>query len=150
MQVFSSSNGAIRPMNAQQRPQAAVPGSVRPPIAKPAEQPIVRRDQIDISGQGLDGPSTEMTPRERLDAYAERFLDRLDNLISKEGLSEAQVTALQEAKAEFQKNIERFDDAFLEGSRSRDGIGPALKNIITALRESVHAALREPSARDQA
>lgn len=130
-------------MSAPQRTPSAEANPARPAVTGGTGTSIIRQDRIDISDQagGGDDPATGMTPRERLDAYAARFLDRLDHLMSKEGLSAEQQAALKEAKAEFQQNIERFDDAFLDGARSRDGIGPALKNIVSALRESVHAAL---------
>ena len=129
-------------MNVQQRTQAAGKESPQATAGKPGEA-IVRQDQVDIRGQvGGAGEAREgQTPRERLDAYAQRFLDRLDNLMQKDHLSEKQVDALQAAKEDFQRNIERFDDAFLDGGRSRDGIGSALKNIVSALRESVQDAL---------
>lgn len=129
-------------MTVQQRPQTAAKETPHPTSGKPG-QAIVRQDQVDIRAQvGGAGDSGEgLTPRERLDAYAQRFLDRLDNLMQKDHLSEKQLDALQAAKEDFQRNIERFDDAFLEGGRSRDGIGSALKNIVSALRESVQEAL---------
>ena len=142
MQVPSHRNGAPRAMNVQSKLRAAGQRSTHPTAGKPG-QAIVRRDQVDIRGQtdSVSGSREGMTPRERLDAYAQRFLDRLDNLMQKDGLSEKQVDALQQAKTEFERNIERFNDAFLEGGRPRNKIGPALRDIVGALRSSVKEAL---------
>lgn len=143
MQIFSNSNGARGANAPRELPQikgldaASLPAGTRPSAVS------ARRDRIDLSGaeKGAGGPDGGMTPGERLDAFAAKYLDRLDNLMQQEGLSREQVTALQQAKDAFQQNVDRFASRFLGGGGAREGMGGAIGQLVGTLRSDVQDAL---------
>jgi hypothetical protein len=146
MQINSDNQGAQRASSSQKRPTIHGVGALGSATSPGPNSPIVRHDQVDISkvGQDLGDPKAEMTSQQRLDAWADKFLDRLDNLMQKDGLSRDQVAALQEAKDEFLTNIDRFSDVFIEGKGGR-GVGSAMENLVGQLRDSVSDILGHPA-----
>jgi len=143
MQIFSNNHGARGANAPRELPQIKGLDAARQPASTRPSAAIARRDSIDLSGaeKGVGGPDAGMTPRERLDAFAAKYLERLDNLMQQEGLSREQVTALQQAKDAFQQNVDRFASRFLGGGGSREGMGGAIGQLVGALRSDVQDAL---------
>jgi len=121
-------------------PQRAANGG---PSTLPPSESSLFRDRLDLGGAEAPPPPSEtgMTPEERLDAFAQKYLDRIDALMQKEGLTREQVTALQEARDAFEQNVDRFASRFLGGGGAREGMGGAIGELVGALRSDVREAL---------
>lgn len=113
------------------------------PSTTPPSESSLRRDRVDIGGTEAPPPPPEtgMTPEERLEAFARKYLDRIDELMQKEGLTREQVTALQEARDAFEQNVDRFASRFLGGGGSAESRGGAIGELVGALRSDVESAL---------
>lgn len=139
MQISSSQHNvqlpvrstALAPTEGVRRAQGA-PSAVRSGEAS-APRPSV---------QNPDESEESQSVRERLAVVAQAFSERLDHLAGKEGLSDDQKLALQEAHQSFLTNLQRLATQQSEGGQAERGLSGAFAAVKDALRGAVHEALR--------